>query len=168
MALEINRGGVTGSSVLKAGILVAASVALLAPFGLLATTKAAHGAVLKIAETQPSAFLQLLLTLLLATIALLWSFKALLQMPPVLQRVRIHQGRVMCRDRTWYGERTWEQPLAAYRGLRHRVTTTSDGLRHELIMEHPCPRFGVLLHHGAKISENEVAEMARVLALRAL
>lgn len=85
-----------------------------------------------------------------------------------VRNVRIAGATVTVVDRSVFGRRAWELPLASYCGIAHVVRTTLMGTRHELVLVHPLRAHQILLCAADKISESELAHAARSLRLPAI
>lgn len=151
------------SPVLMLTLALPAALAVLAPFSMIA----AHAAL------DSSVFFENAATSAQLGIALvLW---ALVFVLPIARRARqlgltrtisIAGDRVNVTDRSLLGNKTWVQPLSAYRGVAHHVRSSLSGTRHELLLIHPNPSYSLLLRAADKINQAEIDELGIILGCR--
>lgn len=72
------------------------------------------------------------------------------------RNVAFAPGFVTVTDTGLLGPATWQEPLANYDGITHRVRSSLSGTRHELILVHPNPARSVLVRASARISQSEI------------
>ncbi|MEQ1695994.1 MAG: hypothetical protein ABL901_09165 [Hyphomicrobiaceae bacterium] len=140
-----------------------AALAVLAPFSMIA----AHAAI------DSSMFFERTATTVQLSLALvLWGFVFVL---PLVQRTRqLGQSRTISitddcinvTDRGLLGNKSWVQPLSAYRGIAHHVRSSLSGTRHELLLIHPTPSYSLLLRAADKIGQAEIDELGILLGCR--
>jgi hypothetical protein len=61
--------------------------------------------------------------------------------------------------------RVWREPLHAYSGIRHRVTTTSEGAFHTLLIEHPQPERSLHIAYETNLGNQAIIEASERFGL---
>ena len=82
----------------------------------------------------------------------------------------VHSGEIEIDDRLvrvsetgYLTRRSFAEPLAAYRGIAHRIRTTLSGVEHELVLVHPDARRDVVIAlDGARADMTPAGLMARI------
>lgn len=139
--------------------------ALLTPFWLIGARLAADPAARAIVAGDPALGLQLGLGLAILLAMFGWPLASLARGALLKGRITIDKGVVYGVERGIFGVRDWIEPLAAYSGVRHRVRSSLSGVRHEIWLVHPQHRRCVLLATAPRISDDAVADAARLFGL---
>ncbi len=151
------------SPLLMLALALPAAIFVLAPFSMIAAHAALDSSIL-IERTATSVQLGLALVL--------W---AVVFVVPLAQRTRqlgksrsvsIEDDLVKVTDCGLFGDKTWVQPLSAYRGIAHHVRSSLSGTRHELLLIHPDPACSLLLRAADKINQAEIDELGILLGCR--
>lgn len=151
------------SPFLLLALALPAALGVLTPYWLIAT-HAAHDSSLLFERVET--------TLLLGCALLIWMF---LFGWPIVRRawqigihrtVTIARDAISVRDEGPFGQKSWRQPLGAYRGIAHHVRSSLSGTRHELLLIHPDPTRTLLLRAADKISQAEIDELTVLLGCR--
>lgn len=135
--------------------------AVLAPALLMAAHLAGEPAARDIIAQRPHVALLPLLGLTVVLAMLAWPLVRLAQAPT---GISIGDGRVTARA-SGPMDKGWNEPLADYMGLTHRVRSSLSGVRHELILVHRDPARCVLLHTAPRISEETMSRATEHFAL---
>jgi hypothetical protein len=136
--------------------LPAATLSLF-PFAMIADHLARDPAV---AAQRPMTVLALALAFLVWLIVFGWPIAVRASRAMIDRHVAFAPGFVTVTDTGLLGARTWNEPLANYDGLTHRVKSSLSGTRHELILVHPNASRSVLLRASARISQSEIETTA--------
>ncbi len=151
------------SPLLMLALALPAAIVVIAPFSMIAA-HAAFDFSMFVERTATSVQLGLALVL--------W---ALVFVLPIAQRARqlgksrtvsVEHGLVSVTDRGLFGNKTWVQPLSAYRGIAHHVRSSLSGTRHELLLIHPDHACSLLLRAADKIGQAEVDALGILLGCR--
>jgi hypothetical protein len=163
LPLELVQTPSRTSPFLMLALAFPAALAVLAPFSMIA----AHAAI------DSSMFIERTATSVQLGVALvLWGLVFAL---PLAKRTRqlgqsrtisISDDRVNVTDSGILGNKTWVQPLSAYRGIAHHVRSSLSGTRHELLLIHPNPSYSLLLRAAEKIGQAEIDELGNLLGCR--
>lgn len=81
------------------------------------------------------------------------------------RRVEIAEGRVIIKDTTPFGERTWMAPLASFRGIAHHIRASMSGLAHEIVLVHPEAARSVTLVVKDRVTQAEIDHAKSLLGL---
>lgn len=145
---------------LRAGVLVAGGGLGCLPFALLLGDPGARSRIAELAVGDPMALAQLGIALALACAAVLFGAFELTQ-PMVRKRlIRIANQQVIVDDTARGGCRRWQEPMHAYRGIRHRVHTTSSGTIHTLMLEHAHAARSLHIAYETHIANQAIVEAA--------
>lgn len=170
-ALDSRLGDETGSIVLRqefsharrrlrACVLVGSGGLGCLPFALLLVDAGARSRVGELVSIDPMAMAQLGIALAIALAALFYGAFELTQ-PEVRKRlIRIEKNQVIVDDTARGGSRRWQEPMESYRGIRHRVHTTSAGTIHTLMLEHAHAARSLHIAYETHIANQAIVEAA--------
>ena len=114
----------------------------------------------ELANSDPMAVAQLGIVLAIALAALYFGVAELNQ-PAVRKRViRLIGDQVIVKETVRGRERRWQEPLASFQGLRHRVRTTSAGTIHTLMFEHVDPARSLHIAYETHITKQVIVDTA--------
>ncbi len=153
---------------LRALVLSTAGVAILVPFGAVAMTGGALDQAAKILAHNPMALPQLGLLFAIGLFATVRGILDFIRPGLKSRNVTIDANTANVEEFIGGRRRRWQEPVNAYRGLRHRVFTTSSGAMHALILEHEDTARSVHLKCGAPISDQAISAAASCLGLPVL
>lgn len=156
------------SAIANAMILLPASAAMLAPFGLVASLAAAQPDIISGLVDKPVAALQLLIALAACAALVAVSVRRLMARLARGARIEITPESVRVQERGVLSAHIWSAPLASYAGVTHRVRSTLSGNRHELHLVHPEPAKSLLIEIAPRIAATRLAEVAGLLRLPVL
>jgi hypothetical protein len=161
--LEIREGTPLAGSLGSIAILLPTAAALLVPFVLLGQHLLADADARALILERPGMSLQIALALGLW--ALLFALPAQRYLGRLFKRraVAIDGVAVTVAERGLLGRSRWREPLSSYAGLTHHVRASVSGTRHELILVHPEVDKSILLMSADRISEGEIARVAKFL-----
>lgn len=146
-------------------LLVPATLALLAPFWLLASQLASDPSAREIVAHRPMTALLLGggLIVLLAIFAVPLASLA----RSILQRrhVTIDGGFVHMTVTGLAGSGSWVEPISAYRGLSRRVRSSHSGVMQEPVLVHPRRARSVVVRSAPQISQEQVDFLAHAFNL---
>jgi len=146
-------------------VLLPAVIALMVPFWLVVVQLATDPAAQAVLAARPQLGVQLGLGLLVLVWIFGWPLSHLVYRGLERRRITIADGRVRSEAVGPFGQRVWEEPLASYEGLAHRVRTSLSGVCHELVLVHRRPSRAVILTSSSQIPEEAVSAMARLFAV---
>jgi hypothetical protein len=153
---------------LRAAALTAAGLLLCAPFVMLLGLDQPAAQLSRLAATNPLAALQLALAALLSVAALICGLCQLLR-PAIRERVIAFEGDKACVEETVRGrQRRWQEPVDGYRGIRHKVFTTSEGVVHALLLEHHRPNRSLHIAYEPHIADKTILDASRRYGLPVL
>ena len=135
-------------------LMAPAVLALALPAGLALWLLANQPDTAQLSSESPVAFMQLLLLPLLAGLLCWLPLKAVAWRIHRRRQVVITSDLVVVEDASLFGNRSWQAPLAEFRGIAHNVRTSLSGARHELILVHPDARHSILLHFADRIPQS--------------
>lgn len=145
---------------LRAAVLVTGGGLGCLPFVLVLGDAGARGRVGELMSGDPLAMLQLGIALALALAALVFGALELAQ-PAIRKRlIRIDKNQVIVDDTARGGQRRWQEPMESYRGIRHRVHTTSAGTIHTLVLEHARSARSLHIAYETHIANQAIVEAA--------
>ena len=128
------------------------------PFGLVWADPSARVHFAALMTSDAGAVLQLAIVFVIALTAGL-SGLITLCLPLVTKRViHIDHERVTVEDTVRGRNRLWYEPIQAYRGIRHRIMTTSAGAVHTLSLEHPLPDRSLCIAYETRISNQAMID----------
>lgn len=133
------------SRLFRAVVLAGASGLLLLPFAVLAATDGVWLQAGLLAANHPLVALQLLVVFFLALGAFIVGGCQLLRPAMRGRTVAFDGARVSVEDDFGGAVVQWEEAIDAFHGLRHHVSTTSEGVLHTLALEHSRPSRSVLI-----------------------
>lgn len=151
------------SPLLMMALALPAALAVLAPYSMIAAHAAIDASML-VERSGTSVQLGLVLVLWVIVFGL-----------PIMRRtgqmasersISIVDDHVNVSDRRLFGNKSWVQPLSAYRGIAHHVRSSLSGTRHELLLIHPDPAYSILLRVADKIGQSEIDELGILLSCR--
>jgi hypothetical protein len=156
------------AAIAHAVILLPACLMMLAPFALVAARASDLPAARELITSRPMAALQLTVAFLIAGAFCALAVHRLTSRLGRGTRVEISQETVRVREYSILGEKAWSAPLPSFSGVRHRVRSTLNGTRHELVLEHPDARRTLLIEIAPQISDARIGEVAASLRLPVL
>lgn len=151
---------------LTLGVAIPAALVAIGPLAILIAHLATDPAAFALVMLRPDSSLIALLGLTAWLLVFGWPMARVLATIGSSRHIIIAEGVITVRDRQFLNQTQWSQPVAAYTGVAHRVTTSLSGTRHELILVHPVPAHSILLATGPKISQTEIDSVAQVLDCR--
>jgi hypothetical protein len=151
---------------LTLGVAIPAACVAIGPLALLIAHLATDQAALALVTDRPGSAAIALFGLLAWLLVFGWPMAHVLATIGSSRHITVADDTVIVRDQKLLGRTTWSQPVAAYTGLAHRVTTSLSGTRHELILVHPTPARSILLATAAKIGQSEIDCAAQLLGCR--
>ena len=135
------------------------------PFGLVAATAAGEPGAMAVIADRPLTLLNLALGFALAVALVAYPIRTLLDRVGRHRSVVLGPARVVVTDCTLTGERTWNEPLSAFRGVAHHIRASLSAPRHEIVLVHGDPARSILLHFAPKVQQAELEDVARTLGL---
>ncbi len=130
------------------------------PFVLVLSNAPARSRFVELVNSDPMAVAQLGIVLALALAALYCGVAELYQ-PAVRKRViRLIGDQVIVKETVRGRERRWQEPVASFLGLRHRVRTTSAGTIHTLMFEHVHPARSLHIAYETHITKQAIVDAA--------
>jgi len=151
------------SPLLLLALALPAALAVLAPYSMIALHAAGDSSLL---TDRTAATTQAALALVLWALVFCWPILRRTQRMATRRDVTIENGIVSVQDVGLLGNKSWEQPLTAYRGIAHHVRSSLSGTRHELLLIHPDPARSLLLRATEKISQAEIDTLGNLLGCR--
>lgn len=148
------------------GVAIPAAIVAIGPLVILAGHLATGPAALALVLQRPHASLVALLGLTAWMVMFGWPMARVLATIGSSRHIALANDVVTVRDRRLLRQTTWSQPVCAYVGVAHRVTTSLSGTRHELMLVHPTPARSILLATATKIGQTEIDSVARLLGCR--
>lgn len=148
-----------------AAILVPALVAVMTPFWLVVMQLVSDPGARTILANRPLLGVELLAGLIVLFGIFGWPLVHLAARGLERRRVTIDGGVVESQASGLFGSSSWNEPLAQYAGVSHRVRTSLSGVRHELVLVHRRPSRSVVVQCAPQISEGAVQAAARFFAL---
>ncbi|MGD9830219.1 MAG: hypothetical protein AB7E70_05085 [Hyphomicrobiaceae bacterium] len=79
--------------------------------------------------------------------------------------LEIRAGHIEVQDRSLFGQRSWQSPVASFTGIAHHMRATLSGTRHEIVLVSPDPNRSLLLFAGERVSQDTMQRYARLLDL---
>lgn len=79
--------------------------------------------------------------------------------------VEVDTAVVRVTEKTLWGTRQWEEPLARYRGVAHHVRASLSGLRHELVLVHESAARNVVMAEADRITNSSIERAKALLGL---
>ena len=150
--------------VLTLALACPAALAALAPFYLMAAHAASQDTSLFVERFEASLMLTLALILWGALFG--WPIMRRLTRIGTQRQIAISNATIHVTERGPFINRSWTEPLAAYRGLAHHVRSSLSGTRHELLLVHPDPAKSLMLRTASTIGQDEIDQTAGVLGCR--
>lgn len=151
------------SPLLLLALALPAAMAVLAPYSMIAAHAAFDSSLL---TDRTAASLQAGLALVLWATVFCWPILRRTQRMGTRRDVTIKNGMVSVQDIGIFGNKSWTQPLPAYRGIAHHVRSSLSGTRHELLLIHPDPARSLLLRAADKIGQAEIDILGNLLGCR--
>jgi hypothetical protein len=149
------------AAVANALILLPACLVMLAPFALVAAYATERpDALLALAE-KPLAALQIALAFLMTGGLLAFAVRRLAARLMRSVRIEIDSESVRVATAWLLGTQRWQAPLASFAGVSHRVRSTLNGTRHELVLVHPQPARSVLIEIAPRIGDAHIEDVCR-------
>lgn len=142
-------------------IALAGCGAILAlPLSTILADTAARAHLAALITTDPAAVGQLAIVYTIALGALIFGLLDLFQ--PVISKriIRLDPERVRVAETVRGRERVWHEPVDAYRGIRHRIMTTSAGTMHTLSLEHPRAARSLCIAYETHVSNQAMIDAA--------
>ncbi len=141
-------------------IILAAGLLLALPLAAILTDDAARQHVGALAVTNPRAVVLLALSAIVAGAMMVTGAVSLARHDPLQRTVAIDPDGVIVEDIVAGRANRWREAIGDFRGLRHRVSTTSEGVRHVLMLEHDQPTRTIHLACEPYISHAHVIKTA--------
>ena len=151
------------SPLLLLAMALPAAIAALTPFSLIAA-HVAQDATLFV--ERPETTLKLAAAFVLWAAVFGWPIVEVARSMANQRCIAIGNDAVSVMERRLFGRKTWLEPLTAYRGIAHHVSSSLSGTRHELLLIHPDPARSVLLRVADKISQPEIDALTFLLGCR--
>ena len=153
---------------LRALFLMLSGGLLCAPLLMIATDAPALDHAARLLVEASASSLALLLMAVMGSAAIASGLHTLLRPALRDRQIEISAGTVSVNERIGRAQRRWHEPLAAYRGVRHRVITTSSGPAHNLVLEHPMRDRSVVIANAPHLAAGAIATASKVLNLPVL
>lgn len=146
------------SNRMRACMLTAVGALLCTPIAMLLTNEEArsHFAVLA-----PLPAIQLILVALMGLAAIAFGLTQLFR-PAVRQRVvELRDVEAVVDEKVGRKSQQWREPFSGYRGIRHRVSTTSEGARHSMLLEHRRSKYTLLIAYETHLGNQAMVDAAQ-------
>jgi hypothetical protein len=163
LPLELRQTPSRSSPLLMLTLALPAVIVVLAPFSMIAAHAALDSSML-IERTATT--VQLGLALVLWALVFVLPLAKCAQQLVKSRTISITHELVNVTDRGLFGNKTWVQPLSAYRGIAHHVRSSLSGTRHELLLIHPNPACSLLLRAADNIGQTEIDDLGNLLGCR--
>src|SRR6056297_195959 len=157
-----------GSRQIRGLLILISGLLLSIPFAFIAADAGGRQAAVALAHDNPLAVTQLAIVTLLALTTTLIGSRLIFSKAVRQRTIRIDQNRAVVEDLSRGGAEVWSEPLSSFRGIRHRVITTSEGAVHTLRLEHSLPQRTLLLVYQSNIDDQTVAVTADRLGVPVL
>lgn len=145
----------------RASAMMLGGLALCTPLGLILSNAAGRARLIELGIAEPMIAVQLA-TVAMIALAALYFGTAELSRPVVRERVIEFDGANAIVDDTVKGRKhRWQAPMSAFKGIRHRVFTTSGGTIHTLLLEHAVPTRSLHIAYETHIANQTIVEAAR-------
>jgi hypothetical protein len=151
---------------LTLGVAIPAALVAIGPLIILIAHLATDPAAFALVMLRPDSSLIVLLGLTAWLLVFGWPVARVLATIGSSRHIVISDGVITVRDRQLLSQNKWSQPIGAYSGVAHRVTTSLSGTRHELLLVHPTLSRSILLATAAKIDQIEIDSVAHLLGCR--
>ncbi len=151
---------------LTLGVAIPAAFVAIGPLALFIAHLATDPSALALVMHRPQSSLVVLLGLTAWLLVFGWPMARVLATIGSSRHITLADGTVTVHDRQFLHQTTWTQPVLAYSGVAHRVTTSLSGTRHELILVHPIVARTILLATAPKIGQTEIDNVAHMLGCR--
>lgn len=145
---------------LRDAVLLAAGLLLAMPITAILADDVARQHVGDLAISNPRAVVLLALCAIVAGAMAAIGAIGLARHDPHQRTVAIDPDGVIVEDIIGRRAARWREAIGDFRGLRHRVSTTSEGVRHVLMLEHDQPTRTIHLACEPYISQGHVVQMA--------
>ena len=163
LPMDLKQTPSRSSPLLMLTLALPAVIVVLAPFSMIAAHAAIDSSML-IERTATS--LQLGLALVLWALVFVLPLAKRTQQLGKSRTISISDKHVNVTDHGVFGNKTWVQPLSAYRGIAHHVRSSLSGTRHELLLIHPDPACSLLLRAADNIGQTEIDDLGILLGCR--
>lgn len=151
------------ASFLKLAVMLPSAIALLMPFLLVAERLANSESFRTALNARPGAAAQLVIGLAFWTLLFAWPLTRLAQSFARMRTVVIDAELVQVTDSGLMRLHIWQAPMADYTGVAHHIRTSLSGVRHELVLVHPCREMSVLLAIAPRFTQAETDYMCGLL-----
>jgi hypothetical protein len=150
---------------LRAAILAFAGFLICAPFILIVNVVGSGAGLYNMLAAHPVITLQLGLVALLGVFASVYGTYEFVRPSLRARSIRLGQTQVNVAENISGRARVWREPLHAYSGIRHRVTTTSEGAFHTLLIEHPQPERSLHIAYETNLGNQAIIEASERFGL---
>jgi hypothetical protein len=145
---------------LRDSIVAASGILLALPIAAIVADSGARKLGRDMIVSDPTAIGLLGLCAVLAAAAIVIGLTGLARPDLTRRTVAVDPDGVVVEDIVGRRAQRWREAISAYRGVRHKVSTTSSGARHVLMLEHETPARTVHLAFEPYISQAHVIQTA--------
>lgn len=145
---------------LRDSVILTAGLLLAMPIGAILADDGARLLFIEMTTSNPRSVILIVLSAVLALAAILIGAISLAHHDPSQRTIAIDPDGIIVEDITAGRASRWREAISQYRGIRHRVVTTSEGIRHVLMLEHDQPSRSVHIAVEPYISQAHVVQMA--------
>jgi len=150
---------------LRAAILAFAGLLICAPFILIVNVVGSNAGLYYMLAAHPAIALQLGFLTLLGISASVYGTYEFIRPSLRARSIRFGRKQVNVVESISGRARVWREPLHAFSGIRHRVTTTSEGAVHTLLVEHPQPERSLHIAHETNLGNQAIIEASERFGL---
>ncbi len=145
---------------LRDAVILGAGLMLAMPIATVLADDMARQHFAEMAVSNPRAVVLLVACGLIASAAIAIGAISLARQDPHQRTVAIDPDGVIVEDLIGGRAQRWREAISDFRGIRHRVWTTSQGVRHVLMLEHDQPGRTIHLACEPYISQANVVQTA--------
>ena len=145
---------------LRSSVLMVAGILLALPIAAVLADDGARAQLAQMCLDAPLAVAQLAFCALIAAAAFGAGLSDISRADLTQRTIAIDPDGIVAEDIIRRRATRWREPISAYRGLRHRVATTTDGARHVLTLEHEDAARSVEIAVAPYISEALIVQTA--------
>lgn len=153
---------------LRDSVIMACGIILALPIAAILANAGGRQLIGEMIVSNPTAILLLGISGLIALIAVVSGALCLSRSDISQRTVAIDPDGVIVEEIIRGRALRWREAMSGYRGIRHKVATTSGGARHVLMLEHDMPARTIHLACEPYISEAHVVEAANRFGLPVL
>jgi len=145
----------------RAFALASAGLLLCSPFALVLATTASRLRLVELTNAEPIVVAQLAMVAAIGLAAFYFG-TAELSREVVRERIiKLDGDNAIVNDTVRGRTHRWQTPISAFRGVRHRVLTTSGGTIHTLQLEHDQPARSLHIAYETYIANQTILDAAR-------